>query len=122
MKSWALLLVLPLAACGMQADKVVINPVQGAGAFSCKEYMEIRDDLKKKNLNASDTILKTWAEGYLSGINQDFGAKTHAYRDLSGLSVEFITEKATGFCAQNPDTRLWEFMWELYSELPIVTN
>lgn len=100
---FALFLVPSIAEC---EDTSVLS---GAGATSCGEYFEKRDDYLTKAIHVS------WAQGFLSGLNAAelrSGNPMKAIPDSDSIHVYVVN-----YCGKNPLKPVYVAAIELFGEL-----
>ncbi|MDM0042166.1 hypothetical protein QTI05_24220 [Variovorax sp. J22R193] len=98
-----------LMSFGAAQAQNVKNAIVGVGAFTCGDWTEARSG-RGTPILASAT--ETWAQGYLSGSNQQYSAE---YVTLPSVST--INAYLENYCRQYPLKRIHEGLGALYAQL-----
>jgi hypothetical protein len=93
------------------ADAQII--AKGIGAGSCAEYAQFY----RADPHGSDSIFLTWAQGYLSGINE---AAPDSYLDLGAKTPDDMARFLRRYCEAHPLANYMDGASELSHSLPTI--
>jgi hypothetical protein len=99
----------------MQAKAYMLSDSEGPGIAKCAAF---NDQLRRNNPNTVNLAFFSWAQGYMTAVNQ---AKEHAgiqRKNLGAASYEEKVQAIVSFCASNPNSSYMEGVQSLFSRLP----
>ncbi len=79
----------------------------GAGAMSCKKYMETLQKLNSSEKEMINGMYESWIQGYLSGRNRQLDILGHKNIDIG--NVEQFGAMLT-FACTNLVSKVWEIL------------
>lgn len=104
---FAVVVTLPSASLNAQANGL------GLGMTTCRELAQARAIDQK----LTDRMLVSWVSGFLTGINMTNVSQGKRYRDLSGLTAEYIQHWVYGHCATQPSANVISMVEKIYPTL-----
>jgi hypothetical protein len=105
----------------------------GAGMTTCANFNQLYEAatlVRKLNVDsAAQRAVKdledyyfSWAQGFMSGLNDAFESTISKFRDLRSLSVDQQKQSLRAFCLQNPTSKYRDGINVLLNVMTIVPS
>jgi hypothetical protein len=104
-----------VATLAPPANAAMLSDSEGAGIAKCAAF---NDQLRRNNPNTVNLAFFSWAQGYMTAVNQ---AKEYAgiqRKNLGAASFEEKVQAMVSFCASNPASSYMEGVQRLFNRLP----
>jgi hypothetical protein len=89
-------------------------PLEGAGTAKCSQFVTAFDDTTS---NTSELVFFSWAEGYMSGFNEERMQLGNPGKDMSGKAVEDQQEFLRDYCSAHPSDNFMSAVTNLYETM-----
>lgn len=94
-----------------QAQAPLNGAMAGVGTSSCGKYLESRAD------PVSDLMIKSWAQGFLSGLN--FATYFSKQRLAILPDAQSMAAYLDKYCRENPLKEPWMGAFDMFNELKL---